>query len=177
MTELISILNDQTKKLIEKRKLLVTDLSETDSMDDVLKAACNSLNLKQIALVMEAVEEITREGTVENSQALLGFARKYICADNNSLRREASRVVGNLASKCPDQMKEIVPLLLQNAQNSSTVIRWSGAYALARIVCLPEYAVTPLFNLVTDLSEKEKDNGVKNQYIGGLKKAKKFRPY
>lgn len=175
MTELISILNDRTTKPVEKRKLLVTALSETDSMDDVLKAACNSCSLKQIALVMEAVEEITREGTVENSQALLDFAKKYIGADNNSLRREASRVVGNLASKCPDQMNEIVPLLLQNAQNRSTVIRWSGAYALARIVCLSEYAVTPLFNIVTDLSVKEEDNGVKNQYIGGLKKAKRLR--
>ena len=175
MDEVIEILNDRAMKPTEKRKLLISALRGTDSIGNVLKTVCE-FNEKQIALIMEAVEEITRDEKVENSQTFLMFARGYICANHNSLRREASRVIGNLASKCADQMTEIIPLLLENAENNSTVIRWSGAYALARIICLSEYAVTPLYDILTHLSDKEEDNGVKNQYLGGLKKAKKFRP-
>lgn len=69
----------------------------------------------------------------------------------------------------------VIASLLQNADHEGTVIRWASAYALSRIVILPQYARGPLFEQISDLYEKEKENGVKNQYRKALKKAEKIR--
>ena len=49
-----------------------------------------------------------------------------------------------------------------------------SAYALGRIILIPEYANSKLFDMLTALAEQETENGVKNQYLAGLKKAKKL---
>lgn len=67
MDEAIAILNDRAMKPTEKRKLLISALRGTDSIGNVLKTVCE-FNEKQIALIMEAVEEITRDEKVKNSQ-------------------------------------------------------------------------------------------------------------
>jgi hypothetical protein len=46
---------------------------------------------------------------------------------------------------------------------------------MSRIIRIPHYANSELFDTLTDLSEQEQENGVKNQLLGGLKKAKKLR--
>lgn len=173
--DIISALNDKAFKSTEKRKEIITALRENVLTGDTLESLCNSLNEKQLTLVMEAVEEITREASGHIELNYLTLANRHISAKNNSLRREAARVIGNLAARFPDQMADIIPRLLENTKNSGTVIRWSGAYALAQIVSLPQYAVTPLYDTLTALYESEADNGVKKQYLVGLKKAKKIR--
>jgi len=44
---------------------------------------------------------------------------------------------------------------------------------LGRIVATPDYANSDLFEKVVKLAEAENENGVKNQYLAGLKKAEK----
>lgn len=173
--DIASILEDKTQKSTEKRKAIASAIKENVFIEEALETSCNALNEKQITVVMEAIEEITREESSHNNLYFLTFAKRYISTNNNSLKREAARVIGNLAGHYSNQMADVIPILLENAKDSGTVIRWSGAYALARIVCLPEYAVTSLYEKLTELCESEDDNGIKNQYLGGLKKAKKFR--
>ena len=61
-----------------------------------------------------------------------------------------------------------------NTTHGGTVIRWSSAYALARIIQVPKYAGSELFDILVDICDKEQDNGVKNQLFVGLKRAKKL---
>ena len=56
------------------------------------------------------------------------------------------------------------------------MIRWAGAYALSRIVQLPQYALSELYDQLTALARQETDNGVKQQYVKGLRQAAKLRP-
>jgi hypothetical protein len=62
-----------------------------------------------------------------------------------------------------------------NTKNGSTVIRWGSAYALSKIIQIPKYANSELYEILTDLCMQEQENGVKNQLLNGLKKAKKLR--
>jgi hypothetical protein len=74
----------------------------------------------------------------------------------------------------PNDLETAIQKLLLNTGSGGTVIRWSSAYALGRIISIPKYATSDLFNVVSGLYEQEKGNGIKNQYLSGLKKAKKI---
>ena len=170
ITELLS---DKNLKSIEKRKLLVSFLAnETISI-----ATLPQLNDKQTGIVLEAMEEISQKakGTPFINDHWLQFAEYHVSNDNNTLKREAARVIGNIAHSFPDSLDGVIPKLLQNAENESTVIRWSSGYSLGRIIQIPKFAKSDLFEILSKISENEQDNGVKNQYLVGLKKANKIR--
>ena len=49
------------------------------------------------------------------------------------MRWEACRIIGNVAKKFPDKVKEAIPRLLENTKDKRTVVRWSAAFALTEI--------------------------------------------
>jgi len=101
----------------------------------------------------------------------ISFAKKFILSDNNSCKREASRIVGNLAKHYPSKLDSVIQSLLENTDNESTVVRWGSAYALSRIIELNEFSNTSLFDKLSNICDSEEETGVKNQYIKSLKKA------
>ncbi len=60
-------------------------------------------------------------------------------------------------------------------KDDGTVIRWGSAYALAKVIRISRYANSELYDLLTNLSEQEQNNGVRNQLLAGLKAAGKMR--
>lgn len=122
---------------------------------------------------MEAIEEISNKGLTALSLDYLEFAKKYISSKENSCKRESSRIVGNLASKFPQAVRDCIPALLDNAKDDGTVIRWSSAYVLSRIILLEEYSNTELYEELVSICDKEQENGVRNQYLKAFKKIKK----
>lgn len=93
-------------------------------------------------------------------------------SSDNSCKREASRIIGNLACRYPKEVHDAIPSLLENTKAEGTVVRWGSAYVLARIVVLEEYRNTDLYDRLVSICENEQENGVKNQYLKALKKAK-----
>ena len=91
---------------------------------------------------------------------------------NNSCKREASRVVGNMAALYPDELDGAIDALLKNTSDSGTVVRWGSAYALARIVVLERYKGSGLVDTVREIYESEQESGVKNQYAKALRRIK-----
>lgn len=126
---------------------------------------------KQIASILEAIEEISNKGLSQLSSRYL----LYIKSENNNCRREASRIVGNMAAQYPDLIEEAINPLLDNSSNEGTVIRRAAAYALSRIITTDRYAQSELYDKLTDISNKEEDNAIRNQYLKALKKASKVR--
>jgi hypothetical protein len=171
---IISVLHDKDKKAVEKRVLLVEGIRKnTLSIEDVTALA--DMTEKDTGIVLEAMEEVSRTEPTFSSTVWLSFAEKYIEADNNTLKREASRAIGNIASLYPDELDGIVSKLLANSSNDGTVVRWGSAYALGRIILIPRYAKSDLYEKLTAIAEAEQENGVRNQYVSGLKKAQKLR--
>ena len=171
--DLHAMLNDKSVKTAEKRNK-VADALKTGgiTMDDV---AAMELNDQQVGIVLEAMEAVTQSTPEVADEKWLSYAVGYIGAASNGIKREASRVVGNIAHLFPAQLSEAIGLLIENSKNPGTVIRWGSAYALARIILIPDYAKSSLLDIVISLADAEEENGVKNQYLKGIKKAQILR--
>ena len=169
------LLKDKSLKGTERRqvlenmivagKLTVTEVCALDSV----------VNEKQMATVLEAVEEVSNKQLCQLEAGWLQWAEAYILSENNSCRREASRIVGNMAAQYPDLLNDAINNLMKNTSHEGTVIRWSAAYALSRIIVIDSYAKSDLYDRLVDICDSEEENGVKNQYIKALKKATKIR--
>lgn len=169
------IIDDKAIKRLEKRNAIIEGIVSGSFDFPAVSAACSLLPEKNIALLLEAIEEVSRSKEFSLGEDYLNLAQGYISSCNPSCKREASRIVGNLAAAFPEKLDHAITALLQNADHDGTVIRWASAYALSRIVTIPQYARGPLFEQVSHLCEEETENGVKNQYRKALKKAEKIR--
>lgn len=169
------ILKDKSLKRLEKRNSLIAAIIHREVDFSTISETCESLTEKNISLLLEAVEEVSRSKDFSLEPEYLDWAETYLLSSDHSCKREASRIVGNLASQFPDKIENAITALLQNARNDGTVIRWASAYALSRIILIPNYAKSPLFEQISDLCAKEQENGVKNQYMKALNKAEKIR--
>jgi len=72
-----------------------------------LVALCSSLSDRQTVIILEAIEAITRETPDYTDIDCLLLAKKYILSDANNLKRESSRIIGNIAHKFPDRLDDI----------------------------------------------------------------------
>ena len=125
----ITLLTQKGVKKIEAREQLVSAIADDSFSLGEFKSRVGELNDKQIATFLEAVEAVTGKKLKKLSADYLRFAEQYILSDNNSCKREASRIVGNMAAVYPDELKAAIPALLTNTTDSGTVVRWGSAYA------------------------------------------------
>ena len=105
-----------SKKQRTIEELIVCGKENTDSIISVAE----ELNDKHLAIVLSALESISRSHPDMVGQKGLDFAAKHIDSANNSVKREASRIVGNLCgfySSIPDSA---IRKLLDNTNNEST---------------------------------------------------------
>ena len=168
----ITLLTQKGVKKIEVREQLVSAIADGSFSLEDFKSRAGELNDKQTATFLEAVEAVTGKKLRLLSADYLHFAEQYILSDNNSCKREASRIVGNMAHLYPDELGVAIEALLKNTSVSGTVVRWGSAYALARIIVLERYRNSDLVNTVRDIYEAEQENGVRNQYAKALKRIK-----
>lgn len=158
--DIISVMNDKALKGTKKRAAIIELI------------VSGNLNCEQIEAIST---EISNKGLSQLSSRYLLFAIPYIKSENNNCRREASRIVGNMAAQYPDMIEEAINPLLDNSSNEGTVIRRAAAYALSRIITTDRYAQSELYDKLTDISNKEEDNAIRNQYLKALKKASNVR--
>ena len=169
------MLNNKDIKPLEKRYEIAEAINMGVITINEIRSFQNVLDDKKMALVLEAMEAVTGKNPGAADLDWLIFLQDFITAESNNLKRESSRIIGNIAYLFPDDLETAIQKLFLNTKHEGTVIRWGSAYALGRIIPIPKYANGDLFNMVTDLYEKENDNGVQNQYFNGLKKARKTR--
>ena len=173
--DILGLLDNKALKAVEKRNRIGDGIQAGAITVRDIRALESTLDDKKLSLVLEAMEAVTRKQPEIAEPGWLSLAQRHITAQSNSVKREASRVAGNIAHLYPDDLEPVIRNLLKNASNEGTVVRWSSAYALGRIVSIPHHACGGLYGVVSALYERETDSGVKNQYLSGLKKAKKMR--
>ena len=172
---IIELLKDKSFKGTERRQAVVNMIVSGELTVNEVAAIATNNGEKQIATILEAVEEVSNKHLCPLEAAWLQWAEPYISSENNSCRREASRIVGNMAAQYPDLLDEAIERLMKNTSDEGTVIRWAAAYALSRIVILDRYAKSDLYDRLVAVCDREEDNGVKNQYLKALKKAAKIK--
>lgn len=167
---LADIFKDKSIKKIDARAMIVDGILRGDYTVEEIESTSHELKENKISTILEAIEEISNKGLIVLSLEYLEFAIKYISSKENSCKREASRIVGNLASQYPQAVWDCIPALLDNTKADGTVIRWGSAYALSRIILLDEYRNTNLYEKLVTICDNEQDNGVRNQYLKAFKK-------
>ncbi len=78
---------------------------------------------------MEAIEYVTKENP-EFAENCLDFVIEHLKGSAPRVKWEACRIIGNVAQRFPDKVKEAIPGLLENTNDKGTVVRWSAAFVL-----------------------------------------------
>lgn len=169
------VLENKEMKGIEKRKAIIELITTNELNVKELAAECVDLDSKKQAILFEAVEAMTKENPRRFDSTIVDFMNAYLSNESNPIKRETSRIIGNVAAAYPDHLERSIALLIQNTTNPGTVVRWGSAYALSRILLLPNYVNSSLYDTLNKLSDQEEENGVKKQYLNALKKADKKR--
>jgi hypothetical protein len=173
--DIISLLNNETMKALEKRQEIVKAIQTQLITIKEIQASKTVLDDKKLALVLEAMEAVSSKTPEIANLDWLKFAQEHITSKSNSIKREASRIVGNIAHLFSNDLETAIQNLLENTKNEGTVIRWASAYALAKIIQIPQHANSGLYDILNGLCEQEQENGVKKQILNGLKKAKQLK--
>jgi len=167
------LLSDKTMKPLEKRKAIADAvLNGSTKIQDLMALKVDD---KKLALVFESIEELSSKTPDMAELNWLKFAESHMLSADNNIKREAARIIGNIAHRFPGDLGSVIPKLIGNAKSGSTIIRWSCAYALGKIIVIPKHADSDLYGKLEKLAEQEPMNGNKNQYLNGLKKAAKLR--
>lgn len=166
---LIELLKNKNIKKVQARTMILNGILDGTYTLEEIKV----IKDKKISIILEAIEEISNKGLMNLNVEYLYFAKEFISSKDNSCKREASRIVGNLAKQYPIEVGDCISALLENTKSEGTVVRWGSAYALSRIILLKEYQDTELFEKLVSICDQETENGVKNQYVKALKKIKR----
>ena len=82
-------------------------------------------------------------------------------------------MIANTAHLFPRLLKKAVANLLDNTEYSGTVVRWSAAGALSKIIQCKTGINKDLIPAIEAIEKREDDNAIKKIYLQGLKKAVK----
>ena len=158
---IVELLNNKSIKGIEKVKQLTLAISNKEVLIEEIIEVCKTLKDPAIAFCMEAVEAVTNLNPESSNIEYLKFASLYVASKSNSLKRESARVIGNIAKLYPNDLDNSIKDLLNNANNEGTVVRWSAAYALSRIVIIPKYSNSDLLDKLFQLDNENYEMGNK----------------
>ena len=166
MQETIKSWNKKPKELVEfLTKSILKDSKLFSQLIDVLKNG-NDVDKGTCADVMKHVSEQKPEIFLPYIDILV----EYINYKAPRVKWGVPEALGNIAKKHPTEAEKAVPNLLKNTienKDNTTVIRWCAAYGLSEIA--KSTRNKDLIKRIEDISKKEKNNGVKNDYLKALK--------
>lgn len=163
--------SDLTAK--KKAKALGEGLVSGDLSLSQLLAFAKKKKASDLATCIEAIEYATKKEPTIANRNLLVFVTNALSDDVPRVKWESARVIGNIASQFPNQLKNSIDSLLLNAKHDGSVVRWAAAYALGEILKLDTKHNKELIPEVEELCKAENDDGARKKYAAGLKRAKK----
>jgi hypothetical protein len=172
LKELLTNTNLKPKERVEQLSTLLLNqmisvarlIEEAESMKDPLKASC-----------IEALEHATEKKPEIADSRCLTFASSNLLAKAPRIKWESARVIGNIAHRFPEELELPVATLLVNTRHSGTVVRWSAAFALGRIIQLNLGLNKDLIPAVEAILNFEEKNSIKKIYLEALKKKEKHQ--
>jgi hypothetical protein len=127
----------------------------------------------EMAICIESLEFATKQNPLLVNEKCLKFMTRSLTHDAPKVKREAARVIANIAHLFPSKLGKTIISLLDNTNHTGTVVRWSAALALGEILKLKTKYNTDLLPALEVLAKKEGDTGVKNKYLEAIRKVKK----
>jgi hypothetical protein len=144
--------------------LLTGSLSATELIEfaknakDPVKAAC-----------IEAIEFATREKPSLVNKSGFDFLSSALTDAAPAIKRESARAIANVAQLFTGRLDKATGRLLDNAQSHGTVVRWSSAYALSKILQADSRLNQEVLPAISDLCERETEKSIRKIYLSLLK--------
>lgn len=152
-----------SKWLMDNPKKLYDLIEFAMTSKDPIKATC-----------IEAIEFATKNRPEIASSICLGFVSKTLTEKAPRLKWESARVIGNIAHLYPGKLDEATKNLLINSEHKGTVVRWSAAFALGKIIKMQSTLNKDLIPAIEAICKREEKNSIRKIYLDALKKVKSY---
>lgn len=119
--------------------------------------------------ILEALEYVSKENPKIITVEIFDFMMHQLHSKASRVKWEAAKVIGNSIDQHPEKVEEIIPDLLENTRDKSTVVRWSMAYALTEILKLRLSINKKLVPQILETMKKEEKNSILKIYQQALK--------
>lgn len=167
------IFRDKTIKAKQATELLCGLLeNKALSSSEIIKYASEAGDVHKASCI-ESIEFFTRLHPESLDAESFLFISDCLASKSPRVKMEAGRVISNTAQMQGEIPEKTITQLLENAEHSGTVVRWSAATALNRIVCMRLPVNEFLIPAITALIEKEEKNSIRKIYQEALRKVSK----
>jgi hypothetical protein len=163
------ILNDKSIKPKEKTELLSKwILDNPDKQGELIEFAKTSKDPVK-ATCIEAFEFATKSKPEIADISCLEFVTKTLTEKAPRVRWESAKVIGNIAHLYPRNLDATIINLIINTEHAGTVVRWSAAYALGRIIKIKTKHNKELIPAIETICKREEKNSIRKIYLDALK--------
>jgi HEAT repeat protein len=167
------ILKDKAIKTKGKVQVLSKAILEGKiTIEDLIKVASKAKDADKGTCV-ETLEFATRTKPEISNQKCLSYAVKCLADEAPRVKWEAAKVIGNIAGLYKTKLDDAIAGLLINTEDPGTVVRWSAAHALSKILAFDTKRNADLIPAIEAIVKREEDNAIKKIYLTGLKKVQK----
>ena len=125
------------------------------------------------ATLIEAMEYASKTNPEIINDKAFEFAIQTLKEDAPRVKWEAAKVISNAAHLFPKLLKKAIVNILANTEHNGTVVRWSAATALSKIILLNTALNKELIPAAEAIIEWEQDNAIKKIYQQALKSKRK----
>ncbi|WP_294318421.1 hypothetical protein [uncultured Chryseobacterium sp.] len=164
---------DKSIKSKEKIEILFnTVLNGEISLRELLDFASLSKDPVKASCI-EALEFSTQVKHDLLDQETFDFITENLSADAPRIKWESAKVIGNTAKNFPENLNDPITKLIENTTYEGTVVRWSAAFALSKILNINDNLKNKLLLQIKDICDKEEKNNIKKIYQKAIKTAEK----
>lgn len=171
--ELAELLNDKTIKAKAKVTSIAQLLLDGEvSVEQIIGTATNETEVNKGTLIesMEFASKIKADIITEKGFL---FVIENLKCEAPRVKWESAKVIANTVHLFPKLLKKAIASLLANTEHAGTVVRWSAAGALSKIIQCRTSLNKELVPAIEAIEKREQDNAIKKIYQQGLKKAAK----
>ena len=167
------LLSDKDVKAKEKVATLSRLLLDGRFTIQQLIELAQSANDINKATLVESMEYASRLQAGIIDERGFEFAIESLRCTAPRLKWESAKVIANTAQLFPGLLKKATVNLLDNTEHSGTVVRWSAAGALSKILLCKTDLNSELIPAMKAIEKREEDNAIKKIYQQALKKVTK----
>lgn len=166
------IIQDKNLKPKEKTELLSKLIMDGHVGADDLVIYATEAKDPVKATCIEALEFASSKTPSVITPSCIEFVTGSLMSKAPRVKWESAKVIGNVAHIFKGKLEEAVKNLLVNTEHPGTVVRWSAAYALSRVLVSETGLQKELAPALKAVCDREEKNSIRKIYEKALKECK-----
>lgn len=171
--ELEHLLKDKTIKGKDKVVMVSQYLLDNKLTIEQLIEAAKKGKDPEKGTCIEAFEFATKTNPAIADEQLLNYVTETLKEKAPRVKWESAKVIGNIAHLFPNKLDNAIVNLIDNSEDSGTVVRWAAAFALGEILKLKSGYNKELLPAIESICAREESNSIKKIYLAAIKKVSK----